>query len=150
MVGVGTSCTDETLRRSLEAQEAGAESVLVVAPPYNKPNQSGLMAHFQYVADRVDVPVCLYHVPGRSGYHMSVEQIVECASHPKISSIKEASGDLRLFSSCRMAAAADVLSGDDLSYLASLAVGGRGVISVISNLFPSEWVTMTNLFLFSA
>ena len=91
------------------------------------------------------LPLCLYHVPGRSGYWLSSEQVVDLSKHPNIQWIKEASGNMSYFSQCRRDADAEMLSGDDLSYLASLAVGGVGVISVISNIFPKEWAMMGNL-----
>jgi 4-hydroxy-tetrahydrodipicolinate synthase len=116
---------------------------LVVTPPYNKPNDQGMLQHFTAIAESVDLPLCLYHVPGRTAQRLSPELLASICAHPRISMVKEASGDIAFFSACRQLSAVEFLSGDDLTYLASLAVGGHGCISVISNIFPREMQLMT-------
>lgn len=142
MVGTGGQSTQQSLELSRLAVEAGASSLLIVTPPYNKPNFSGLKKHYTMIADQVDVPLCLYHVPSRTAHSLSAEQLREIAAHKNITMIKEASGDLGLFSDAQQSTEAVFLSGDDFTFLPSLAIGGSGCISVISNLFPKAMVAM--------
>jgi 4-hydroxy-tetrahydrodipicolinate synthase len=144
MAGVGGQCTNETIELAKLSRDAGADSLLVVTPPYNKPNPQGMTLHFHAIADGVDIPVCLYHVPGRTAQKLSAELIASICQHPRITMIKEASGDISFFSETKMLSKVEVLSGDDLTYLASLAVGGVGCISVLSNVFPREVQLMTD------
>src|SRR5690606_21263295 len=102
--------------------------------------------HFSRIAESVKVPVCLYHVPGRTCQLLSPEQLAELTSIPGVTAVKEASGDLALFAKARLASKASFLSGDDYAYLPSLAVGGSGVISVVTNVFPEAFVTMSKAF----
>lgn len=143
MAGAGGQCTSETIELAKLSRDAGADSLLIVTPPYNKPNDQGMLKHFHAIADSVDVPVCLYHVPGRTAQKLSPSLIAAICQHPRITMVKEASGDIGFFSACKQETKAALLSGDDPTYLASLAVGGVGCISVISNVFPREMQLLT-------
>jgi 4-hydroxy-tetrahydrodipicolinate synthase len=122
--------------------------LLIVTPPYNKPSIAGLKKHFSAIADAVTVPLCLYHVPGRTAQRLTALQLAEVVkSHSRILAVKEASGDITLFTQVRSLLPKHlILSGDDLTYLASLAVGGDGCISVASNVLPSMMVGLTKMF----
>ena len=144
MAGVGTSNTDQTLEMGNLAIEAGANSLLVVTPPYVKPSLNGLICHFKKIADKTCAPICLYHVPGRTGQMLSVESLFKLCEECGIDAIKEASGNLHFFAQITAKCPhTSIFSGDDFTYLPSLALGASGVISVISNLFPHEMVELT-------
>ncbi len=148
MAGTGTSDTRSTLAVNKLAATAGADSLLVVTPPYNKPSQAGLVNHFQTLAAATNLPICLYHVPGRTGQHLTIEAMVRLGQIKGVVAIKEASGNLTLFSKVKQYATGfdTVLSGDDPTFLASLAVGGDGIISVVSNIYPGALVAMGESF----
>jgi 4-hydroxy-tetrahydrodipicolinate synthase len=139
MAGTGGNNTPQSVELSRLAVDAGADSLLIVTPPYNKPSLAGLTGHFQAVAKEVRVPLCLYHVPSRTGQHLTPSELKEICSIPTVTSVKEASGNLAFYSQGLQATGAAFMSGDDITFLPSLAVGGSGVISVISNLFPQAW-----------
>jgi 4-hydroxy-tetrahydrodipicolinate synthase len=146
MAGSGGNNTKESVALSKAAVKAGADSLLIVTPPYNKPSPAGLRLHYQMIADAVDVPLCLYHVPGRTAHLLKPETIADLCTIKNVSLVKEASGDIALFSRAVMASDAGFLSGDDPTYLASLSVGGIGVISVVSNIYPKAMVALTEAF----
>lgn len=146
MAGTGGNNTEQSVELSKLAQDAGCDSLLIVTPPYNKPSLAGLKAHFEAISKAVTIPLCLYHVPSRTGQLLSAEQIVEVCKVPGIAAVKEASANLELFSKARLLSGKAFLSGDDGTYLPSLAGGGVGVISVASNIFPKAMVAMTNAF----
>jgi 4-hydroxy-tetrahydrodipicolinate synthase len=146
MAGSGGNNTAQSVELSKLCVDAGADSLLIVTPPYNKPSPAGLKLHFQTIADAVDVPLCVYHVPGRTGQSLSAGIITSLTSINRVLAVKEASGDLALYGRVVCQSKADVLSGDDPTYLASLAVGGQGVISVVSNIFPAAMVQLTRAF----
>ena len=146
MANVGGSDTRQSVELAKLAADAGADSLLVVTPPYNKPTLPGLKLHFSSVADATDLPICLYHIPGRTGQLLSVAQLVELCEIDKVKAVKEATGDLALFSLAKQSSGAAFLSGVDPTYLASLALGGRGVVSVVTNLMPEPFVQMTAAF----
>ena len=137
MAGTGTQSTASSVELSGLAVDAGADALLVVTPPYSRPNLTGLIRHFQAITAAVGVPVCLYHVPGRTGQKLNADALAAACKIPGVRMVKEASGDLSLFSRARLQSQAEYLSGDDLTFLPSLAVGARGCISVISNVFPA-------------
>lgn len=147
MAGTGSSDTKQSIELSLEAKAEGADSLLVVTPPYNKPTLSGLKAHFAAIAEKAQIPVCLYHVPGRTAQRLSPQDLSELTQIPYVVGVKEASGDMGLFSRARRAAPPRVayFSGDDPTFLPSIALGGAGVVSVISNIFPKAMVALWNL-----
>lgn len=146
MAGTGDNNTKQSVELSKLAQDAGADSILVVTPPYNKPSLAGLIQHYTMIASAVKIPVCVYHVPGRTAHHLSIEQLKAVCAVRGVGSVKEASADIAYFSRAVQKTGVPVLSGDDSVYLASLAVGGKGVISVVSNIFPEAMVAMTNAF----
>mgnify|MGYP001422228540 CR=1 FL=1 len=146
MAGSGGNNTQQTVELSKLCVDAGADSLLIVTPPYNKPGLNGLQAHYGAVSDAVDVPITLYHVPGRTGSFLTAATMLEVLENPKIKAVKEASGDIGYFSKIAMNTSASLLSGDDFTYLPSLAVGGRGVVSVVTNIYPEAFVKMTKLF----
>jgi len=125
----------------------GADGILSVAPYYNKPTPEGLYQHYKAIADSTRLPIVLYNVPGRTGVNIDVPTIVRLASIPNIVGVKEASGNV--VQMCEIFAAAPdefiLLSGDDPLTLAAMAVGGRGVISVASNVAPAEMAQIVEL-----
>lgn len=145
MGGSGNNNTADSAKLSQGMAEAGADSLLVVTPPYNKPSQAGLVAHFKAVSTATPLPICLYHVPGRTGQRLSPRSLADLCSIDQVVAVKEASADLALFSEANQLSDASYLSGDDFTYLASLAVGGNGVISVLTNVFPKAFVKMHRL-----
>jgi 4-hydroxy-tetrahydrodipicolinate synthase len=147
MAGVGSNNTAQTVELARLAAESGVDCLLVVTPPYNKPTLAGLKAHYQAIADAQPKPICLYHVPGRTAQALSPEAITELAKIKNVTMVKEASADLGLFSrTVIQSPVTRILSGDDSTFLASMAVGGRGVISVVSNIFPEAWVALYRAF----
>ncbi len=144
MAGTGGNDTRTSIELSKAALAAGADSLLIVTPPYNKPNMAGLQLHYRAIAEAAQTPICLYHVPGRTAQRLSAEQMCEITKIPHVVAIKEASADLTLFSkTAQLCSTTTMLSGDDFTYLPSLSVGGHGVISVISNIFPKAMVQLT-------
>jgi len=143
MAGSGGNNSAQSVELSRLCVEAGADSLLIVTPPYNKPSIAGLRLHYQTISESVNVPLCLYHVPGRTGQNLSASSLAGLTTIPRVGAVKEASGDLALYGRLVCQSKADILSGDDPTYLASLAVGGRGVISVVSNIFPNAMVQLT-------
>lgn len=140
VAGVGSNNTAVAIERARHAAHAGADALLVVAPWYNKPTQTGMTAHFTAIADATDLPLVLYNVPGRTGVTITPETVVTLAQHPNIVAIKEASGSLDAVSQIVAETGPDfvVLSGDDSLTLPMISVGARGVISVASNVVPGE------------
>jgi 4-hydroxy-tetrahydrodipicolinate synthase len=146
MAGTGDNNTQQSIELSRLAEDAGADSLLVVTPPYNKPSTAGLIGHYKAIADNVTIPMCLYHVPGRTAQFLSVDSLAKICSHAGVATVKEASADIAFFSRAKQKTGIPFLSGDDPTYLASLAVGGVGVISVISNVYPKAMVELTRAF----
>ena len=138
IAGIGSNNTLSALRAAENAKAAGADGVLMVTPYYNKSTQSGLIAHFSYVADRVDVPMILYNVPSRTGIGLSAETCRVLSQHPNIVGVKEASGDIALAGKIRSACGDDLFlwSGNDDCTVPLMALGALGVISVASNVVP--------------
>jgi 4-hydroxy-tetrahydrodipicolinate synthase len=130
------------------AKEQGADGVLLVAPYYNKPTQEGLYHHYMAVAEKVDIPIIIYNVPGRSGVNIHAETQLRLAEECKqIVATKEASGDLEQMSQIIKYSPEgfNLFSGDDVLTLPVISIGGKGVISVISNYAPAEFSEMTRL-----
>ena len=141
VAGTGSNCTREAVYMSQKAEEAGADGVLLVTPYYNKATQNGLIAHFTTIAEAIKIPALLYHIPGRTGVTMKPETIVSlCKNVPNIVGVKEASGNF--FSIATMMNMADgcidVYSGNDDQIVPLLSMGGKGVISVLSNVAPKQ------------
>ncbi len=138
LAGTGSNSTTTTIERTRRARVLGADGALIVTPYYNRPTQDGLFAHFAAIADAVDLPLVPYNVPGRTGVNLLPETVVRLAEIPGIIGIKEASGSLDQASQIVREAPEGfvVLSGDDSLTLPIVSIGGRGVISVVSNIAP--------------
>ena len=145
--GTGSNDTETTIKDSLQAEELGADALLVVVPYYNKPPQRGLVAHFKKVASATKLPVLLYNVPGRTITSLSADSVAELSQVKNIVGIKEATGDLQLMKDIQKKVPPEfiLLSGDDGTYIDFLKAGGHGVISVTAHLFPEamkRWYEM--------
>ena len=138
IVGIGSNCTAAALRNAENAKACHADGVLMVTPYYNKSTQSGLIKHFTYVADRVDIPMILYNVPSRTGIGITAETYQELSRHPNINGVKEASGDFSLVATTRSLCGNDLhlWSGNDDNTIPMMSLGALGVISVASNILP--------------
>ena len=146
MPGTGSNSTEEALRLTRWAAKSGADAVLVVAPYYNKPTQEGFYQHFKVLAQAVDVPICVYNIPGRTGKNIEPDTIVRMAELPNITMVKEATGSMDQASQIINATDLTVLSGDDSLTLPLLSIGGRGVISVVGNIIPKDMIAMIQAF----
>ena len=141
VAGTGSNCTREAVYMSQKAEEAGADGVLLVTPYYNKATQNGLIAHFTTIAEAIKIPALLYHIPGRTGVTMKPETIVSlCKNVPNIVGVKEASGNFSSIATMMNMAdgCIDVYSGNDDQIIPLLSMGGKGVISVLSNVAPKQ------------
>jgi 4-hydroxy-tetrahydrodipicolinate synthase len=146
LAGTGSNSTATAIEHTARARDLGADGALVVAPYYNRPTQEGLYRHFAAIAEAVDLPLVLYNVPGRTGINLLPETVVRLAQIPGIIGIKEASGSLDQASQIVCEAPPDfvVLSGDDSLTLPIMGVGGRGIISVVSNIVPEAVSALTD------
>ena len=141
VAGTGSNCTREAVYMSQKAEEVGADGVLLVTPYYNKATQNGLIAHFTTIAESIKIPALLYHIPGRTGVTMKPETIVSlCKNVPNIVGVKEASGNFSSIATMMSMAdgCIDVYSGNDDQIVPLLSMGGKGVISVLSNVAPRQ------------
>lgn len=148
IAGVGDNETYYSKIMAQKAEVAGVDGVMLVAPYYNKPNQRGIYAHFEDIAQSVSVPVMLYNIPGRTGININAETVAKLSKIPNIQIIKEASGDLDQMSEILSLTNDDftVYSGDDGLTLPLLAVGGHGVISVAAHVVGNDMQRMITLF----
>ena len=146
MAGTGSNSTEEALRLTRFAQKAGADAALVVAPYYNKPTQEGLFQHYKALAEAVDIPICVYNIPGRTGRNIEPETIIRLAQFPNIAMVKEATGSMDQASQVLCETDLTVLSGDDSLTLPLLSIGGRGVISVVGNIVPQDMKALIDAF----
>jgi 4-hydroxy-tetrahydrodipicolinate synthase len=142
VAGVGTNDTRHSLELADAAAKAGAHGLLVVTPYYNKPPAEGLVAHFRAVADRTDVPVMVYDIPGRTGTRIGTPVLLRLAEHPRIVAVKEATGDLFAGSEVMARTGLAYYCGDDALNLAWLALGASGVVSVVGHLAGREYRAM--------
>ena len=145
LAGAGGYNTKEVVHLADEMRKAGASGLLSVTPYYNKPTPDGLVQHFRAIADSTPLPIVVYNVPGRTGVNIDVNTLVRLSAIPTVVGVKEASGNLTQVCEICKAVPSDfiVLSGDDALTLPIMAVGGRGVISVVSNEIPKEMVEMS-------
>jgi 4-hydroxy-tetrahydrodipicolinate synthase len=140
IAGSGSNSTAESLELTQHAESAGADAALLITPYYNKPTQEGLYQHYKTVASQTRIPIVIYNVPGRTSVNLLPETMARLAEIPNIVGLKDATGDLKQGSQT-LELCGDkimVLSGDDFTLLPLLAVGGQGVISVISNVVPAD------------
>ena len=141
IAGTGSNATAEALELTRHAASVGADCALMVNPYYNKPTQEGLYRHFMTVADAVDLPICLYNIPGRTNVTMAPQTVARLAEHPNVIAVKEATGSLDIASEIALLtdrARFSIISGDDSLTLPLMAIGGSGVISVLTNLLPDR------------
>ena len=145
VAGTGSNCTETAVYLSTEAKKAGADGLLLVSPYYNKSTQKGLKVHFSEVAKAVDLPILLYNVPSRTGVAIDVATVKALGQHKNIVAVKEASGNIgytaKLAAQC--GDLVDIYSGNDDMIVPIMSLGGKGVISVLSNVMPKETHQMT-------
>ncbi len=141
IAGTGSNSTSEAIHLSKEAEKAGADGLLLVTPYYNKATQGGLIAHYTAIAGSVNIPILLYHIPGRTGLTMKPETIVKlCREVPNVVGVKEASANFSAIAEIMSMAGGcvDLYSGNDDQIVPILSMGGKGVISVLSNVAPRQ------------
>ena len=140
VVGTGSNDTRRAVAQSVEARRLGADALLVVTPYYNRASRAGLIAHFNAVADSVDIPVIMYNVPARTGVNLDAETVAELAKHPNLCAVKEASGSLRQMTDLARACGDGVAiyCGNDDQIPAAMALGARGAISVAANIIMNR------------
>ncbi len=140
IASTGSNDTAYAVKLSQEAERMGADALLSVTPYYNKTSQAGLVRHYTYIADRVNLPIILYNVPSRTGCNIKPETFFELSKHPNINAVKEANGDISSVAKTISLCGDDlyVYSGNDDQTLPMLALGGKGVISVFANVLPQE------------
>lgn len=142
LAGTGSNSTKEAIHITEQAKKAGATSSLQIVPYYNKPTQKGMYLHFKAIAEKVDIPLVIYNIKGRTGVNLETSTLVELAKIPNIVGVKEASGSIEQMMEVIRAVPEDflVLSGDDKLTLPFMAAGGDGLISVASNAIPKRMV----------
>ena len=144
IVGAGCNDTKSAIEKSKKAQDLGADAVLSVNPYYNKPTQDGLYQHFMQIADSINIPILLYNIKGRTAVNLETKTLLKLAQHNNIVGVKEASGDMSQIMDVLKSVDKNffVLSGDDALTYPIMCLGGHGVVSVISNIFPKEMKNM--------
>lgn len=138
IAGAGSNDTKYAVDLSVEAEKLGADALLHVTPYYNKASQRGLIKHFTAIADAVNIPIMLYNVPSRTGCNISLDTYVELAKHPNIRAVKEASANMKTVMGISANTDLDIYSGNDDEALCCLALGGKGLVSVTSNVAPLQ------------
>ena len=148
IAGTGSNDTEYAVQLSKHAESVGVDGLLIVTPYYNKATQKGLIEHFNYIADRINVPIILYNVPSRTGVNIAPKTYLELSKHPRIVATKEASGDFSAILKIRALCGdnLNVYSGNDDQIVPLLSLGGIGVISVLSNVMPKETSDICKLF----
>ena len=144
LAGCGSNCTEESLRLIKHAESVGADGALVITPYYNKPTQSGMIAHYESLAKATNLPIVIYNVPGRTGVNIKPETVAELAKIPNIVGIKEASGSLDQASEIMRLCDLDVLSGEDSLNFPLMAIGAVGAVSVVANVVPELMAKLTS------
>ena len=144
VAGSGSNSTAEAINLTRHAKQAGVDGVLMVSPYYNKPSQEGLYQHYKAVAEAVDIPIIIYNVPSRTSSNILPQTVARLAQIDNIAGIKEATGDLNQISEVIRLCPEDftVLSGDDFTSMPTVLIGGKGVISVTSNVAPKDMADM--------
>lgn len=146
VAGAGSNDTAHAIRMAKQAEEAGADGLLVVTPYYSRPSQRGVVAHIEAIADSTELPVMLYDIPGRTGVRISTESYIKLAQHEKIIAVKDATGDVS--TAAVNIAATDLVwySGDDGLYLPFLSIGAVGLVSVVAHVASQDFASVGNLF----
>ena len=147
IAGAGSNDTSAAVYLSQHAQDSGADALLHVTPYYNKASQTGLIKHYEYIADRTDLPIILYNVPSRTGVSFTAETYKVLSQHPNINGVKEASGNFSLLAHTRAICGDDfyIWSGNDDQVVPMMSMGAKGVISVVANIAPEVMIRMTHL-----
>ncbi len=146
IAGTGSNSTSEALKLTEHARNIGADGALMVNPYYNKPSQEGLYRHFMTIADKVDLPIVLYNIPGRTSIEMTPQTVGRLSTHPNVVGVKEATGSMDTTSLIAQLCDLDqfaIISGDDSLTLPLMSLGAKGVISVLSNLIPDRIKAIT-------
>ena len=147
IAGAGSNDTSAAVYLSQHAQDSGADALLLVTPYYNKCSQAGLIKHYEYIADRVELPIILYNVPSRTGVSFTADTYKVLSENPKINGVKEASGNFSLLAHTRYLCGDDfyIWSGNDDQVVPMMSLGAKGVISVAANILPEVMVKMSHL-----
>ena len=146
MAGTGSNSTAEAIRLTQWAAQEGADAALMVAPYYNKPTQEGFYEHYKAVAEKVDLPICVYNIPGRTSKNIEPETMIRLSELDNITMVKEATGSLDQASEILSETELTILSGDDSLTLPLMAIGGEGVISVVGNIIPQDMIAMVDAY----
>jgi len=148
IAGTGSNSTAEAIRLTKHAWKAGADAALMVSPYYNRPTQEGIYQHYRAVAEEVPIPIIIYNIQSRTGSNIASETLARLSEIKNIVGVKEASGSIKQMSDVIRLCGPDfdVLSGDDIFTLPLLALGGKGVISVISNVVPADMAALVDAF----
>ena len=146
LAGTGANSTQEALELTQFAEKAGVDAAMIVAPYYNKPTQEGFYQHYKLLAESVDLPICVYNIPGRCAANIEPATIIRLAEIPNIGIVKEATGSMDQASAIIGNTDLTVLSGDDSLALPLMALGARGVVSVVGNIIPHDVVEMCRAF----
>jgi 4-hydroxy-tetrahydrodipicolinate synthase len=147
IASTGGNNTAEVIERSKSAEAIGVDGLLIVTPYYNKTTQQGLVSHYYAIADNVDTPIIVYNVPGRTGLNIQPQTMAELCKHKNIVGTKEASGNIeQIVNIAALCPQCDIYSGNDDHVVPVLSVGGKGVISTIANVVPSEMHAMCDAF----
>lgn len=146
IAGAGSNDTSAAVYLSQHAQDSGADALLLVTPYYNKASQTGLLKHYEYIADRVELPIILYNVPSRTGVSFTAETYKKLSENPKFNGVKEASGNFSLLAHTRYLCGDDfyIWSGNDDQVVPMMSLGAKGVISVVCNIMPELMVDMSH------
>lgn len=147
MPGTGSNSTSEALRLTVWAASQGADAALLVAPYYNKPTQQGFYEHYKRIAEAVEIPLCVYNIPGRTAKNIEPDTICRMAEVPNIAMVKEATGSLDQASQILVGSQLTVLSGDDSLTLPLMSIGAEGVVSVVGNIVPQDMIELVNTYL---
>jgi 4-hydroxy-tetrahydrodipicolinate synthase len=149
IAGVGGSGTADVVRLARQAREAGADGLLLAPPPYNKPTQAGMLEHYRRVLDAADLPLIVYNVPGRTACNILPATVEALAGDPRVVGVKEASGDIAQVAELARCVGdrVAIYSGNDDQIVPVLALGGRGVISVLANVAPAATARLVRAFL---
>lgn len=146
VAGAGANSTAEALHLTQFVKKLGADAALIVAPYYNKPTQEGIYQHYKTLTTAVDIPICVYNIPGRCARNIEPDTICRLAQFPNIGLVKEATGSMDQASSIIARTDLTVLSGDDSLTLPLLSLGARGVISVVGNIVPQDMIALCRAF----
>lgn len=146
MAGTGSNSTAEALRLTKRAAADGADAALIVAPYYNKPTQQGFYEHYRAIAETIDLPLCVYNIPARTGKNIEPDTVCRLAELDNITMVKEATGSLDQASEILNNSNLTLLSGDDSLTLPLMSIGGSGVISVVGNIVPQDMIALIDAY----